>query len=172
MPFTVSANSNTLNTPGAPLYANLVSPYQQLGGHARTASSNISGGKLWFNTASFGNPSEPSFCAQGDAKCATPNGTPTAPAANPTIGNTNRNEFRGPGVSNVNASIFRGFHIYRESEFQIRFEAFNVFNHALLYNNPGTTVGSSTFGEITSFGQGYSPTQGARSLQFGGRFQF
>ena len=88
------------------------------------------------------------------------------------FGTTNRNEFRGPGVSYANASLFRSFTIYHESQFQIRFEAFNVANHALLNSNPGTTVGSSTFGEITSFGPGYSPTQGARSLQFSGRFQF
>lgn len=57
-------------------------------------------------------------------------------------------------------------------QFQIRFEAFNVTNHAMLNSNPNATVGASTFGEITSFGPGYSPTAGARSLQFSGRFQF
>ena len=35
-------------------------------------------------------------------------------------------EFRGPGVTNVNASVSRSFKIYRESEFQVRVEAFNV----------------------------------------------
>lgn len=164
-PFTVSANSNTLNTPGAPLYANLVAPYQQLGGHARTGGSDVSGGKLWFSASSFANPAEPSFCAQGDAKCTTPNGSTTTPAANPAFGNTNRNEFRGPGVSVANASVFRSFRVYGESQLEVRFEAFNVTNHPMLTSNPGTTVGSSTFGEITSFGN-------TRSLQFGGRFSF
>lgn len=171
-PFTISANTNTLNAPGNPLYANLVAPYQQLGGHARTSSSNVSGGKAWFNTASFANPVQPSFCALGDAGCTNPNGTPQLPAANPVFGNTNRNEFRGPGVSLFNVSVFRDFRVYRESAFQLRLESFNVFNHALLYSNPGTTVGSSTFGLITSFGPASSPTQGARSLQFSGRFSF
>ncbi|MGA8111386.1 MAG: hypothetical protein WB974_18245 [Acidobacteriaceae bacterium] len=46
------------------------------------------------------------------------------------------------------------------------------FPYDVLHNNPGTSVGSSTLGEITSFGPAYSPTQGARSLQFSGRFQF
>ncbi|HEX4066876.1 MAG TPA: TonB-dependent receptor [Acidobacteriaceae bacterium] len=161
-PFTISANSNTANAEGEPLYANLVSAYHQLSGHARTTTSNINGGKSWFDPASFANPTEPVYSATE---------TPSQITA-PVFGNTNRNEFRGPGVSLLNASLFRGFHIYHESEFQIRFEAFNVFNHALLYSNPNTTVGSSTFGEITSFGPGYSPTQGSRSLQFSGRFQF
>ena len=161
-PFTVSANANTANAPGEPLYANLVAAYHQLGGHARSAASNVSGGKLWFDPSSFANPTQPAYTATETPSQITP----------PVFGNTNRNEFRGPGVSYANASLFRAFTIWHESQFQIRFEAFNVTNHALLNSNPGTTVGSSTFGEITSFGPGYSPTQGARSLQFSGRFQF
>ena len=162
IPFTVSANSNTANAPGEPLYANLVAPYHQLGGHARSAASNVSGGKLWFDPSSFANPTQPTYTATE---------LPSQITA-PVFGTTNRDEFRGPGVSYANASVFRAFTIYHETQFQIRFEAFNVTNHALLNSNPGTTVGSSTFGEITSFGPGYSPTQGARSLQFSGRFQF
>jgi hypothetical protein len=155
-PFTVSANSNTVNAPGEPLYANLTARYQQLGGHARTTTgSPVNGGKLWFNTASFANPTEPTYTATEAPSAITP----------PVFGNTNRNEFRGPGVSYGNASVFRGFHLYRESEFQVRFESFNVTNHPQLTSNPGATVGSSTFGEITSFG-------GTRSLQFSGRFVF
>ena len=63
--------------------------------------------------------------------------------------------------------------------------AFNVFNHPLLYGVnggvPNNTVASSanvaagnygTLSTITSFGQPYSPTQGARTLQFSGRFNF
>src|ERR1039457_1996384 len=49
--------------------------------------------------------------------------------------------------------------------------AFNVFNHAWL-NYPTATVAGGTFGYITSFGPPYSPTQGARSLQFSGPFNF
>jgi hypothetical protein len=82
----------------------------------------------------------------------------------PHLGNTHRNQFRGPGVTYINASVFRGFHIHGESEFQIRVEAFNLLNHAIL-NSPNATVGGGTFGYITSFG-------GARSLQFSGRFNF
>jgi len=161
-PFTVSANSNTANAEGEPLYANLVAPYHQLSGHSRIAGDPVSGGKLWFDTSSFANPAQPTYTSTETPSQITP----------PVFGDTRRNEFRGPGVSYANASLFRAFTIYHESQFQIRFEAFNITNHALLVNNPGTTVGSSTFGEITSFGPAYSPTQGARSLQFSGRFQF
>ena len=44
-PFTVSANSNTANAEGEPLYANLVAPYHQLGGHSRIAGDPVSGEK-------------------------------------------------------------------------------------------------------------------------------
>jgi hypothetical protein len=164
-PFSVSANSNTLNSPGQPLYAQLVGPYQTLKGHNRGAAggSALSGGLPWFNPAAFANPVEPAATVAGN-----PNNV------SPTFANTHRNEFRGPGQSLVNASIFRSIRIYHESEFQIRFEAFNLLNHPILSSNPNATVPSTanvnaqnygTFGYITSFGA-------TRSLQFGGRFNF
>ena len=175
-PFAVGANSNTIGgfAPGfGNTYAQLTSAYKQLGGHYRgtAGGSALSGGKTWFDPSSFGNPVEPTASVAGN-----PNNV------GPTLPNTGRNSFRGPGVSMFNASLFRSFHLYRESEFQIRFEAFNLFNHAWL-NNPNTTVNTNAnltatpanygaLGQITSFGPPYSPTQGARSLQFSGRFNF
>jgi len=163
-PFSVNAASNTLNTPGSPLYAQLIAPFQKMRGHETIVGDyGVSGGLPWFNPASFANPTEPAATLAGNAA-----------NASPVFANTHRNEFRGPGTSVFNASAFKGFHIYRESEFQIRFEAFNVFNHALLYSNPGATVGGGTFGYLSRTGMGpaYSPTQGSRSLQFSGRFNF
>ena len=121
-PFSVSANSNLIGnvTPGwGTTYAQLIAPYKKLGGHERTpsASGTVSGGKPWFDPTSFANPTETT-------------------GATPTLPNTHRNQFRGPGNSVFNVSLFKGFHIYRESEFQIRLEVFNLFNHALLNNNP------------------------------------
>lgn len=169
-PFSVTTSNISLNTPGAPTYGQLVAPYQQMSGHNRTfGNTSVSGGKPWFNPASFANTTEP---------LATVAGNPGN--VSPTLPNTNRNEFRGPGVSVFNASLFRAIHVYHESEFQFRFEAFNLFNHAWL-NNPNTSVPTAaniaagttgTFGLITTYGPGYSVTQGARSLQFSGRFNF
>jgi hypothetical protein len=157
-PFSVSANSNTIGgfAPGfGATYASLVAPYQQESGHAQKAGSLISGGKPWFNPASFANPTES--------------------AAAPIIPNTGRNQWRGPGNTQTNASLVKNFHIYRESEFQFRFEAFNVFNHPWL-NAPNTTVGSGTFGYITNFNSFSSSTYGtnggARQMQFSGRINF
>jgi hypothetical protein len=152
-PFSVSPQSSTgFNSPGNTLYADLVKPYVQLGGHNRTPGNNaISGGQPWFDPTSFANPVQPGGNAQ------------------PHFGNTSRNEFRGPGVTGVNASIFRGFHIFRESEFQVRVEAFNLLNHPQLTTfsagSSNVTVGGGNFGYITSFGN-------TRTLQFGGRFNF
>jgi hypothetical protein len=148
-PFSVSPQSSTgFNSPGNTLYADLVGPYRQLGGHNRTPGNNaISGGQPWFDPTSFANPVQPVGNVQ------------------PHFGNTHRNQFRGPGVTGVNASIFRGFHVFRESEFQVRVEAFNLLNHPQLTSNPNATVGGGTFGYITSFGS-------TRTLQFGGRFNF
>jgi len=157
-PFSVNANSNTIGgfTPGfGATYAELTGSYKQLGGHARAANSPVSGGKQWFNPTIFSNPTEA--------------------AAAPMIPNTGRNEFRGPGNSQTNASLVKSFHIWREAAFQFRFEAFNVFNHPWL-NNPNTTFGTSTFGYITNFNSfsssSYGTNGGARQMQFSGRISF
>jgi hypothetical protein len=156
-PFSISpSNSNGFNSPGNTLYADLVAPYRQLSGHNRTPGNTaISGGQPWFDPTVFANPVQPTYT----------NGQAPGSIIAPHFGNTHRNEFRGPGVTQINASVFRGFHIYRESEFQIRVEAFNLLNHPLLTSNPNATVGGGTFGYITSFGN-------TRTLQFSGRFIF
>ena len=172
-PFSVSGNSNLLGNfaPGfGATYAQLVAPYKQKSGHNRVfGNSAVSGGRPWFDPSVFATPAEPTASVAGN-----PDNVP------PNLPNTYRNGFRGPGQSIFNTSLFRAFHIYRETEFQFRFEAFNVFNHAWL-TNPNTTVPSAanvasgnygTFGLITSYGLPYSPTQGSRSLQFSGRFNF
>ncbi len=159
-PFSVNPSSQTINSPGNTLYAQLVKPYHQLGGHNRTPNNSaVSGGKAWFDPTSFANPTQPAY-----NKFQTP-----SEIASPVFGNTTRDSFRGPGQTYINASIFRSFHVYKEAAFQIRFEAFNVFNHPIL-SNPNNTVGGSTFGYITSFG---TTSPGApRVLQFAGRFNF
>jgi len=69
LPFSVSANSNNLNAPGSTLYAQLVAPYQTEHGHNRKfGDTTVSGGKPWFNPASFANPAEPSFSLTGSTR--------------------------------------------------------------------------------------------------------
>jgi hypothetical protein len=155
-PFSVGLTSANISNNGNTEYADLIAPYHQLGGHARTTNntSPVSGGLPWFDPASFAPPTEPSNSATASPSQIIPQ----------RFGNTHRNQFRGPGVTYVNASVFRGFHIHGESEFQVRVEAFNLLNHAIL-TSPTATVGNGTFGYITGFG-------GTRSLQFSGRFNF
>ncbi len=169
-PFTVSPSSSAINAPGATEYAQLIAPYHQLGGHNRTPGNTaISGGNPWFDPTSFANPVEPQYTspsAPGYVNCSVP-----SCMVSPNFGNTRRNEFRGPGVTNINAGVTRSFKVWRESEFQFRVEAFNLLNHAELVSNPNVTVGGGTFGYITSFalGNNASPT---RTIQYSGRFNF
>jgi len=169
-PFTVSPSTSQVNANGTAEYAQLIAPYHQLGGHNRTPGNTaVSGGKAWFDPASFANPVEPQYtnpAAPGYVNCSVP-----SCMVSPVLGNTRRNMFRGPGVTNVNASLFRSFRIYRESEFQVRVEAFNVANHAELPSNPNLTVGGGTFGYITSFALGNNAGV-TRTLQFSGRINF
>ncbi|WP_263381524.1 TonB-dependent receptor [Granulicella arctica] len=139
-PFSVTATNN-LNAAGTSVFADLVKPYRQLGGHAQGSSSPVSGGQAFFDPTSFAQPAAGSF------------------------GNTHRNEFRGPGTTLVNASVFRSFHVFRESSFQVRVEGFNLLNHAQLTTNPNASVTSAVNGYITTFGN-------TRSLQYSGRFNF
>jgi hypothetical protein len=156
-PFSISPGSTTgFNAPGNTLYADLIAPYHQLGGHNRTVGNNVvSGGQPWFDPTSFGNPVQPTYTATQSQST----------IVSPHFGNTHRNEFRGPGVTGVNASVFRLIHVYRESDLRIGVEGFNLLNHPQLTSNPNATVGGGTFGYITGFG-------GTRSLQFSGRITF
>jgi hypothetical protein len=54
--------------------------------------------------------------------------------------------------------------------FTFRAEAQNVFNHPW-FSMPNTTLGTTTFGQITSTNNGDAITN-ARSLQIGGRITF
>jgi hypothetical protein len=174
-PFTVSPSSSAINANGTTEYAQLVAPYHQLGGHARTAQVNgvaqtpVSGGVPWFDPTAFANPVEPQYTnpsAAGYVNCSVP-----SCMVSPNFGNTRRNEFRGPGVTNINASLSRSFKIYRESEFLVRIEAFNLVNHAELVSNPNATVGGGTFGYITSYNLSNNAVP-TRTLQFSGRINF
>jgi hypothetical protein len=83
-----------------------------------------------------------------------------------TIGNGNRNEpnLRGPAYGNWDMSLDRK-QVFKEGiVFELRFEAFNVFNNRNL-GQPDGNITDGTFGQITSSGQ-------ARNLQLGGRFSF
>jgi hypothetical protein len=97
---------------------------------------------LWFNPAAFATPA-----------------TPTTP------GNAGRNSIEQPGYQNWDMSLFKAIAVTEKSAFQLRFEAFNVFNHTQ-FGFANTTIGTG-FGSINSVRPG-SP----RVIQLGGRFSF
>jgi hypothetical protein len=64
-------------------------------------------------------------------------------------GNEGRNVVRGPGFNRTDLSFFKNFAIRKDDMLQLRVEAFNVFNQAR-FGQPGSTIGTATFGVITS----------------------
>jgi hypothetical protein len=79
-------------------------------------------------------------------------------------GNSGRNMLRGPTFKDVDLAISRDFVFKEHLDLQLRADAYNVFNIVSL-NSPGATVGSATFGVITS-------ASAMRQLQLGLRLTF
>jgi Carboxypeptidase regulatory-like domain len=89
----------------------------------------------WFNTAAF-----------------------AAPAAL-TYGSSGLGILEGPGSHVLDFGLMKNFRWAETRYVQFRWEMYNAFNH-VNYNNPGTTLGTSSFGKI--FGAG-----SARTMQLG-----
>jgi hypothetical protein len=81
-----------------------------------------------------------------------------------TFGNAPRNVLRGPGLFVTDMALVKNFTLPREAAFQVRLEAFNVFNHPN-FLNPASQFGTATFGRITT-------TNPMRQIVFGGRLLF
>jgi hypothetical protein len=94
----------------------------------------------WFNTAAFAQPAIFQFGNQG-------------------VGIV-----RGPGVISVDASLLRDFQVTERFRLQIRGEFLNATNHTNL-GLPGSSLGTSGFGVISSAGL-------AREVQLGARLRF
>ena len=88
-----------------------------------------------------------------------------------TFGNLHRNDLHGPGLANVNFSLFKNFILYERLALQLRGEAFNLFNHP---NPANPNVTLPTFGSsaATSFGTITSVQGAARVLQLAGKLNF
>jgi hypothetical protein len=57
-------------------------------------------------------------------------------------------KYRQDGINAVNASVFKGVPLGRLAALQLRFESYNVLNHAT-FNAPNVSPTSSAFGKIT-----------------------
>src|SRR5262249_6737442 len=97
---------------------------------------NRSSPVAWVNTSAFGTP------------------------ATGTIGNTTRNEFRGPGYQNWNLALFKNFHFKESMRLQVRLETFNTLNHV--------QYGGNTTGDPTQSNAGVNNQPGAYFGMLGG----
>jgi hypothetical protein len=93
------------------------------------------------------------------------------------LGNTHRNQFRGPGIAQWNISLFKNIVIKDSMRIQLRLETFNTFNHtqfATVYNTinvpdgPGLPVTSSNRSNAGAVQNTLDP----REIQLGGKFYF
>ncbi|HSU33897.1 MAG TPA: TonB-dependent receptor [Bryobacteraceae bacterium] len=66
-----------------------------------------------------------------------------------TYGNCGRDILYGPGRWNWDQSVFKNFPVTERVNLELRFEAFNVFNHPQ-FGQPNATIGSSQAGIINS----------------------
>ncbi len=80
------------------------------------------------------------------------------------LGNSRRRFFHGPGLNNFNMSLAKNTKITESKSLELRFEAFNLFNHAQ-FLNPNGEINSSEFGLVTG-------ARDPRIMQIGAKFLF
>ena len=98
--------------------------------------------------------------------CATSGGVTTC-----SPGDMGRNSIIGPDFVNTDFSIIKNTRITERFTFQFRGDAFDIFNHPN-FGNPNVTVGSSTFGSITSTRFSNGDFGSARQLQLAAKVIF
>ncbi len=115
------------------------------GANRRTALTNIPAG-FYFNPSAFAvatvQPGQPIPSAHDPSALAGDAGSD--------LGNVGRNVLRGPGQSNVDFSIGKGFPFAESSTLEFHADFFNLFNHASR-NNPISDISAGDFGRIVSF---------------------
>jgi hypothetical protein len=89
--------------------------------------------------------------------------------ANGTFGNCAPRAFHGPGLENVDLSLFKQFLITEAWKVEFRAEFFNAFNNAN-FNNPSGSYTAST--ALTSFGKITSTVGDPREIQFALKLYF
>ena len=140
------------NTPGSSQTPDQVGDIRVLHGVA-----GPSGGNLWFDTTSFKQPLD-------------------ADGKTPHFGNMGRNNFNGPGLGDLDLSIFRKFSFSERFKGEFRVEGLNVTNTPA-FANPNSTVGDVNFGKVTGTLAGLISNQGVggtgpRQLQLGLKISF
>jgi hypothetical protein len=98
-----------------------------------------------------------------------------APVTAVRFGTTGRDIIRGPGVFNLDASVYRNFRINERFVLQFRTEVYGLTNTPQ-FANPATTVSNATFvgGAVTNY-NGYdiiSSSAGDRQIRFALKFTY
>jgi hypothetical protein len=86
------------------------------------------------------------------------------------FGTVGRNTMRGPGVVNMDLSLFRTFKLTEKLNLQFRAEAFNLSNTPH-FSNPNGNVNSSNFGKVLSTFSDWAAGR-SREFRFGLRLGF
>jgi Carboxypeptidase regulatory-like domain len=150
LPLYFTASSGSLKAPGNTQTPNLVAPVQILHG--------VGNGSPWFTVSSFADPKVPT-------------GGTFAP-----FGNVGRNYLSGPNYFNLDAALSKSTRFTERYSLDLRLEAFGATNTPqFFFNNTngtpaggtagGTTLGSASFGHVTS-------ASGGRQLQLGVKLNF
>jgi hypothetical protein len=154
LPYSVTASNTSCNCPGSTQRANQVLPNVAKGNVPHTSTD----GSTYFNPLAF------------------------APVTTASFGTASYNSLRGPGATNLDASVFRDFHLWERVSMQFRAEAFNATNtphfgnptanvSSVAYDSNGNITNLNGFGQITSLsplGRLIDP----RYMRFGVRFTF
>lgn len=159
----MSANGGTLNTPGTAQTATLNS------GKGYHVLHGIGSNHPWFEN-SYGT---------ADSTWIQPLGCPALPNPCPVpgLGNTGRNQFRGPGYVENSVSLSKGFAFFHErSRLLLRIDAFQLTNSPQFANPNSGSISASNFGQITgTLGSGSGTVNGVgggRALQASAKFTF
>jgi hypothetical protein len=65
------------------------------------------------------------------------------------LGTADKRIFQGPGINNFDMALLKDTHITESKILQLRFEFFNIFNHAQ-FGNPSGSILNGTFGYVES----------------------
>jgi hypothetical protein len=139
LPLYFTDSGTSLNAPGNTQTPNLVAPVQILHG--------VGPKNPWFTTASFADPAAATF------------------------GNVGRNYLSGPNFFNLDSALSKSIRFTERYNLDLRLEAFGVTNTPQFFfasnggSASGTTLGNTSFGQVTN-------ATGGRQLQLGAKLTF
>jgi outer membrane receptor protein involved in Fe transport len=130
----------------------------------------LSSGNIQYFSNSVCDPAK-AACAPGTSFAIPDVLVGTAPVFH--FGNMGRNAIIGPGFNNVDMSLVKHTKISERFSSELRFEAFDLLNHANL-GQPGRVaqIGSTSFGVISSTRFPTGDSGSARQLQFAAKLTF